>query len=125
MQNCFIDVRLSEQNKVYKEEMYEVQQLGILQQLLYNLYKRKHSYRQPFCFFFFWLLFVLCLFAYVMHVYMFSHVRFFVTPMDCKPARLICPCESPGKNTGVHCHFLLQGIFLAQGSNPCLLWFLH
>ena len=78
-----------------------------------------------FAFFFFWRLFVLCLFAYVMHVYMFSHVRFFVTPMDCKPARLICPCESPGKNTGVHCHFLLQGIFLAQGSNPCLLWFLH
>ena len=27
----------------------------------------------------------------------------------------------PGKNTGVGCHFLLQGIFLTQGSNPCLL----
>ena len=25
------------------------------------------------------------------------------------------------KNTGVGCHFLLQGIFLPQGSNPCLL----
>ena len=25
------------------------------------------------------------------------------------------------KNTGVGCHFLLQGIFLTQGSNPCLL----
>ena len=24
----------------------------------------------------------------------------------------------PGKNTGVGCQFLLQGIFLAQGSNP-------
>ena len=29
--------------------------------------------------------------------------------------------DSPGKNTGVGCHFLLQGIFLAQGSNPQLL----
>ena len=25
------------------------------------------------------------------------------------------------KNTGVGCHFLLQVIFLAQGSNPCIL----
>ena len=24
--------------------------------------------------------------------------------------------DSPGKNTGVGCHFLLQGIFLTQGS---------
>ena len=27
----------------------------------------------------------------------------------------------PGKKTGVGCHFLLQGIFLTQGSNPSLL----
>ena len=27
----------------------------------------------------------------------------------------------PGKNTGVGCQFLLQGIFSNQGSNPCLL----
>ena len=27
----------------------------------------------------------------------------------------------PGNNTGVGCHFLLQGIFLTQGSNPGLL----
>ena len=27
----------------------------------------------------------------------------------------------PGKNTGVHCHFLLQGIFLTHGFNPNLL----
>ena len=31
----------------------------------------------------------------------------------------------PGKNTGVGCHFLLQGIFLTQGSNPHLLCLLH
>ena len=35
--------------------------------------------------------------------------------------RLLCPWNSPGKNTGVGCHSLLQGIFLTQGSNPCLL----
>ena len=29
--------------------------------------------------------------------------------------------DSPGKNTGVGCHALLQGIFLTQESNPCLL----
>ena len=33
------------------------------------------------------------------------------------PARLLCPWDSPGKNTGVHCHALLQGIFPTQGSN--------
>ena len=27
------------------------------------------------------------------------------------PARLLCPWDTPGKNTGVGCHFLLQGIF--------------
>ena len=28
--------------------------------------------------------------------------------------------DFPGKNTGVGCHFLLQGIFLIQGLNPVL-----
>ena len=37
------------------------------------------------------------------------------------PSRLLCPWDSPGKNTGVGCHFLLQGIFQTQGLNPCLL----
>ena len=37
------------------------------------------------------------------------------------PARLLCSWNSPGKNIGVGCHFLLQGIFLTQGSNPHLL----
>ena len=27
----------------------------------------------------------------------------------------LCPWDSPGKNTRVGCHFLLQGIFLTQG----------
>ena len=33
------------------------------------------------------------------------------------PSRLLCPWDSPGKNTGVCCHSLLQGIFPTQGSN--------
>ena len=39
--------------------------------------------------------------------------------------RLLCPWDSPGKNTGVSCHALLQGIFLTQGSNCHLLHLLH
>ena len=35
--------------------------------------------------------------------------------------RLLCTWNSPGKNTGVGCHSLLQGIFLTQGSNPGLM----
>ena len=31
----------------------------------------------------------------------------------------------PGKNTGVGCHALLQGIFLTKGSNTHLLSLLH
>ena len=43
-------------------------------------------------------------------------------PMDCcSRPRLLCPWDSPGKNTGVGCHALLQGIFLTQGLNPGLL----
>ena len=34
------------------------------------------------------------------------------------PARLLSPWNFPGKNARVGCHFLLQGIFLTQGSNP-------
>ena len=37
------------------------------------------------------------------------------------PAKLLCPWNSPGKHTGVGCHFLLQGIFPTQGSNLGLL----
>ena len=48
-----------------------------------------------------------------------------VRPHKLQPARLLCPWDSPGKNTEVGCHFLLQEIFLTQGSNPCLLHLLH
>ena len=44
-----------------------------------------------------------------------SHAWLFVTPW-----RLYSPWNSPGQNTGVESHSLLQGIFLIQGSNPGL-----
>ena len=46
-------------------------------------------------------------------------------PYGLQPARLLCPWDSPGKNTGVGCCALLQDIFLIQGSNPHLLHLLH
>ena len=41
------------------------------------------------------------------------------------PSRLLCPWDSAGKNTRVGCRFVLQGIFLTQGSNPSLLCLLR
>ena len=38
-----------------------------------------------------------------------------------QPTRLLCPWDSPGKNIIVGCHALLQGIFLTQRLNLCLL----
>ena len=47
-------------------------------------------------------------------------------PVDTmKSTRLLCPWDSPGKNTRMSWHFLLQGIFPIQGSNPHLLHLLH
>ena len=43
-------------------------------------------------------------------------------PMHCSSPASSCPEDSPGKNTGVGCHALLQGIFPKQGLNPCLLY---
>ena len=46
-------------------------------------------------------------------------------PHGLQPTRLLCPQDSPGKDTGVGCHFLLQGIFLTQGSSLGLLGVLY
>ena len=42
-------------------------------------------------------------------------------PHGLQPTRLLCQWDFPGKDAGVGCHFLLQGIFPTQGSNPGLL----
>ena len=46
-------------------------------------------------------------------------------PHGPQPTRVLCPWDFPGKNTGVGCHALLQGIFLTQGSNPHLFCLPH
>ena len=48
-----------------------------------------------------------------------------VRPHGLQSTRFLCPWDFPGKNTGVGCHFLLQGIFQIQWSNPCLSHLLH
>ena len=54
----------------------------------------------------------------------FIHVWLSVTLWTI-PTRILYPFKSPGKNTWVDFHALLQGIFLTQGSNLCLLCLLH
>ena len=55
-----------------------------------------------------------------------SCVQSFVTPVDCcLPGSSVCPWDFLGKNAGVGCHFLLQGIVPTQESNLSLLQLLH
>ena len=46
-------------------------------------------------------------------------------PMDCSPTGTSVHGDSPSHSTGVGCHAFLQGIFLTQESNLCLLQLLH
>ena len=49
-------------------------------------------------------------------------------PMDCRSSGSSVHGDSPGKNTGVGCHALLQGIFPTQGLNtgfPHCKWILY
>ena len=55
-------------------------------------------------------------------VYMCLDVSHSVTPWTVAHQAPMSMGLSPGKNTGVYCHFHLQGIFPTQGSNP---HFLH
>ena len=41
-------------------------------------------------------------------------------PHGLQSDRILCPWDSSGKNSGMGCHALLQGIFQTQGSNLCL-----
>ena len=49
----------------------------------------------------------------------FSQTQLFATLWTV--ARLLCPWDSPDKNTGVGRYALLHGVFPTQGSNPSLL----
>ena len=54
-----------------------------------------------------------------------SFVSHSLWPFGLQLTTLLCPWDLSGKNTGIGCHFLLQGIFPAQRLNPCLLHLLH
>ena len=54
----------------------------------------------------------------------FSHI-WLGDPMDYCPPGSSVHGDSPGENTRVGCHALLQGIFPTQGSNLGLQWLLH
>ena len=57
------------------------------------------------------------LLCHVSHSVLFDSLR----PHGLEPTRLLCPWNSPGKNTGVGSHALLQGISPIQGLNSGLL----
>ena len=56
---------------------------------------------------------------------LFQSCMTLLQPYRLQLTRLLCPWDSPSKNTGVGCHTILQGIFLTQGSNLCLPCLLH
>ena len=73
-------------------------------------------------------------YIYIKHIYMSLYIASWckvsishsvvsdsLWPCGLWSTRLLCPWDSPGKNTGVGCHFLLQGTFSTQGSNTGLL----
>ena len=54
--------------------------------------------------------------------YLVSELRLtFLRPYGLQSNRLLCPWDSPGRNTGMGCQALLQGIFPTQGLNLRLL----
>ena len=69
--------------------------------------------------------------AETLYIHTYIHIYIYImcvqsqlslcSPVDYGPSRLVCPWNFPGKNIGTGCHFLLQGIFLTQESNPHLL----
>ena len=61
-------------------------------------------------------------FTYVLSRSVMSNL---LRPQRLQPARPLCPWDSPGKNSGVGCHFLLQGIFPGQRCNLRLACLLH
>ena len=64
---------------------------------------------------------MICKYCLPFHVCECSVMSDFLLSHRLWSIRILCPWNFPGKNTGGSCHFLLQGIFLTQGLNPCLL----
>ena len=62
-------------------------------------------------------------YTHYLHVFRLSLMSDSLWHHGLQSTGLLCPWDSPGKNTEVGCHVLLQGIFPTQGSNPGLLHF--
>ena len=58
--------------------------------------------------------------VYILNTYSFMHAQSHLTPWShgLQLTRLLCLWNSPGKNTGVGCYFLLQEIFPDPGIKP-------
>ena len=72
----------------------------------------------------------LCIYTYVLYVLCLVTQSWptLCDPMDCSPPGSSVRGDSPGKNTGVGCRALLQGIFPTQGANlglPHCRWILY
>ena len=63
--------------------------------------------------------------SFVVVVYSLRCIWLFCNPMEHTLLARLCPWDSLGEDTGVGCHFLLQGVFPVQGLNPHLLHLLH
>ena len=101
---------------------YRVTWKPVLPQLLLSLWT--FAYRNFLIFYFSFLfdLFRSIIVIHCMHVFpVASAMSDSLRPYRLQSARLLCPWGSPGKNTGVVCHFLLQGIFQIHGWSPTLL----
>ena len=62
-----------------------------------------------------------CIYSLELKITAYVRAKSLQSCLTLQTPRLLCPWNSPGKIIEVGCHFLLQGIFLTQGSNPCLL----
>ena len=73
----------------------------------------------------FWCIFSSQVNSFSFYFFFFFFFFFFFLPKSYPViiSRFPCPWNSPGKNTGVCSHSLLQGIFPTQGSNLDLLYF--
>ena len=64
-------------------------------------------------------------FLLLLLLYVCSVISDSLRPHELWPTKLLCPWNSPGRNTGLGCHSLHPGFFLTQGSNLCLLRLVH
>ena len=82
---------------------------------LHTHHRHTHTYIQIYTYLFLHICeYVLCLVA--------QSCLTLCNPTDCSPPGSSAHGDSPGRNTGVGCHALLQGIFPTWGSNPGLLY---